>query len=313
MLKIIIQKIHLFFIPHQKNGYKPHALRHQTLWLYSFLLLAAKAGVLLVMFFVYPSPAEFSTITANRIVELTNKARVEYNLPVLKMSDVLNQAAQKKAQDMILNDYFAHNSPQGINPWHWFKEVGYNYTYAGENLAMNFVDAENALQAWLDSPSHRENLLGKNYEDIGVAVVLGKINGQETTLVVQLFGTSFARVAGLETFGPSAKIIETPTTADKLTDARESVVISDEAGVKVVTLSINEKTGWFYKLVSYSSKLFYALLIFVFINLLLTIFIRIEIQHKPIIIHSLCVIVLALAMILLHTHFMEGLGKILVV
>lgn len=308
MLKIIIQKIHLFFIPHQKNDYKPHVLHHQTLWFYSFLLLAAKVGVLLVMFFVYPSPAEFSTITANRIVELTNKARAEYNLPALKMSDVLNQAAQKKAQDMILNDYFAHNSPQGINPWHWFKEVGYNYTYAGENLAMNFVDAENALQAWLDSPSHRENLLGRNYDDIGVAVVLGKINGQETTLVVQLFGTSFARVAGLETFGPSARLIETSPTATK-----EPVIISDEAGVKVVTLSTNEKTSWLYKLVTYSSRFFYALLIFIFINLLLTIFIRIEIQHKPIIIHSLCVIILALAMILLHTHFMEGLGKILVV
>ncbi len=308
MLKTIIQKIHLFFIPHQKNGYKPHVLRHSTLWLYSFLLLAAKVGVLLVMFFVYPSPAEFSTITANRILELTNRARGEYNLPTLKMSDVLNQAAQKKAQDMILNDYFAHNSPQGASPWHWFKEVGYNYTYAGENLAMNFVDAENALRAWLDSPSHRDNLLGKNYDDIGVAVVLGKINGQETTLVVQLFGTSFARVAGLETFGPSAEAIEIPTT-----DTKEPVVVDNEAGVKVVTLSINEKTSWLYKLVAHSSKFFYALLIFIFINLLLTIFIRIEIQHKPIIIHSLCVIILALAMILLHTHFMEGLGKILVV
>ena len=115
------------------------------------------------MFLVYPTSAEFSTITTNRIIELTNKERIELNLQELKQSEILNQAAALKLADMFENNYFAHTSPQGTKPWHWFGKANCNYTYAGENLAMNFLEAEDAMSAWMNSPTHRDNIISKNY------------------------------------------------------------------------------------------------------------------------------------------------------
>ena len=97
--------------------------------------------------------------------------------------------AQRNAGDMFAFNYWAHNSPSGRDPWSFFQEVGYKYIYAGENLARDFMNSESVVEAWMNSPSHRENLLNPNYKEIGLAVVNGTLNGVETTLVVQSFGT----------------------------------------------------------------------------------------------------------------------------
>jgi hypothetical protein len=67
-------------------------------------------------------------------------------------------------------------------------EAGYQYEYAGENLAKNFLFSKNVVEAWMDSPTHRENVLRPEYTDVGFAVVNDVLNGEETTLVVQMFG-----------------------------------------------------------------------------------------------------------------------------
>jgi hypothetical protein len=275
-------------------------------------LVAVKVVSTFLLLGAYPSEAEFSTITTNRIIELTNKVRAEENLNTLKINDILSMAASLKADDMIKNGYFAHTSPQKITPWHWFQEAGYEYTFAGENLAMNFSEAEEAMDAWMKSPTHRDNIVSKNYEDIGVAVAIGKINGQETTIVVQLFGKRFVAVAGEETFRQVSSEIVMPTEQGTNLENGE-VKIMQEAGKQEVTLTEGEKSGWVYKFLKYSSNFFLALTIFIIINLILTIFIRIEIQHKPIILHSLLVIALGFLMIFWNTHFVEGLGKLMVV
>jgi hypothetical protein len=173
------------------------------------------------------------------------------------------------------------------------------------------------MDAWMKSPTHRDNIVSKNYEDIGVAVAVGKINGQETTIVVQLFGKRYVAVAGEETFRPSnASEIQVPAgQQESLGQPKigEEVKLTPEAGQQEVTLTEGEKTDWLYKFLKYSSKFLLVLTIFVIINLLLTIFIRLEIQHKPIILHSLLVIALGITMFLLKAHFVEGLGKLLVV
>ena len=89
---------------------------------------------------------------------------------------------------MIKNDYFAHTSPAGINPWFWYEKDGYDYKYAGENLAINFLKAEDQHKAWMASPTHRKNILNDKYQEIGVAVDAGKINGQMAIIAVQEFG-----------------------------------------------------------------------------------------------------------------------------
>jgi hypothetical protein len=97
---------------------------------------------------------------------------------------------------MFTENYWAHNSPSGNSPWVWFKQEGYNYMYAGENLARGFSNSKDTVDAWMASKmGHKENLLGSNYQEIGIAVEDGVLNGEKTTLVVQLFGTPIGAIA----------------------------------------------------------------------------------------------------------------------
>lgn len=144
-------------------------------------------GLMLLSVF-FTSFVQASDITADMVIKLTNKAREKAGVAVLVKNDLLQKAAEQKAQDMIDKDYFAHVSPQGKSPWDWIQGVGYDYQYAGENLAINFTNAEDEQEAWMKSPLHQKNILNSNYEEIGVAVEQGVINGQKTILTVQEFG-----------------------------------------------------------------------------------------------------------------------------
>lgn len=294
------RKPHHYFVPSLANEHKPHFIRHGPLHFYSLSLISIKVLVLVLLFITYPSPAKFSTITSNRILELTNTARVEEGLPVLVRNNVLDQSAMLKAQDMLDKNYFAHDSPtDGTPPWDWFKSAGYNYTFAGENLAMNFSEAEEAMTAWLDSPTHKANIMNDNYDEIGVAVVVGEIGGHQTTLVVQHFGKSFILPQVVQFTRPSAE--QSPSIAG-------TTQISSGEAIQVTFKAPSQKS-WPAKIAYYAQKFFWILLIFVGINLLLTIFIRIKIQHKPIILHALLVIMVGLLALLVHPHFLESVAS----
>ncbi|MCX6724696.1 MAG: CAP domain-containing protein, partial [Candidatus Shapirobacteria bacterium] len=144
----------------------------------------------------------------------TNQKRAENGLTPLALNGKLNEVAQRKAGDMFAFNYWAHVSPSGRSPWSFFQEVGYKYLYAGENLARDFMNSEAVVEAWMNSPSHRDNLLNPNYKEIGLSVVNGTLNGVETTLVVQMFGTPTSTpVAQKQAVLPSqqATIIKTTT------------------------------------------------------------------------------------------------------
>lgn len=123
---------------------------------------------------------------------MTNQEREKKQLAPLVLNDALSQAAALKAEYMLANNFWAHNGPDGTTPWYFFKEVGYNYTYAGENLARGFTDSSDVMTAWMNSPTHRENILSSNYEEIGFAVKKGKLLGEDTTLIVEMFGNTNA-------------------------------------------------------------------------------------------------------------------------
>jgi hypothetical protein len=128
-------------------------------------------------------------ITPSKVIELTNRARTANSMGTLSENAKLSQAANAKARDMIKNDYFAHISPSGRDPWYWMKKEGYEYKAAGENLAINFTSAKEEQSAWMDSQTHRANILNAQYQEIGVAVVEGKIDGQNSIVTVQMFGS----------------------------------------------------------------------------------------------------------------------------
>jgi uncharacterized protein YkwD len=139
------------------------------------------AGIMLFL----GSTQHIRALSSIEIVGLANEDRVRHGLPELSVDPLLNLAATAKAQDMQSKNYFAHVSPEGTSPWHWFKALGYNYTYAGENLAEGFTDAQDLENSWMSSPAHRANILSPFYSEVGLAV----INNNNVNMVVQFFGS----------------------------------------------------------------------------------------------------------------------------
>lgn len=170
-----------------------------------------------------------SSILPAVVVSETNYARAEQELAPLLRNETLDKAAQMKAEDMALHGYFAHKSPDGISPWHWFNEAGYEYAYAGENLAVHFTDSRAVVDAWLKSPTHRANVMNGTYREIGIGSAKGTYEGHETLFVVQLFGTPRVPVA---TPVVRREVAPTPVA---VAVATEPVVVEPEIPTESVT------------------------------------------------------------------------------
>ena len=136
------------------------------------------------------------------MVDMTNEDRNINNLKQLQMNPALSQAAKLKAEDMATRGYFSHKSPDGLLPWYWFDKVGYDYEYAGENLALNFGESSEVEKAWMNSPAHKANLLHEKYSEIGIGIAEGEYQGQKTIFVVQFFASPAVASAKV---GSSAK------------------------------------------------------------------------------------------------------------
>lgn len=156
-------------------------LRIFAFLLYMLLLLALTP----ISVFAY----EGTAITEADIVARTNNERLTVGEAPLTISPSLTLAATMKAQDMSNREYFSHDSPLGVTPWHWFDEVDYSYVYAGENLAVHFLEAKAVVESWMKSPSHKDNILHEEYSEIGVGMAKGIYKGKETHYIVQFFGT----------------------------------------------------------------------------------------------------------------------------
>src|SRR3990167_6864614 len=77
-------------------------------------------------------------ISQGELYDLTNQTRILHGVGRLRVSTELEKVAKLKLVDMFQNNYFAHTSPVGVEPWVWFRKSGYNYRMAGENLAKDF-------------------------------------------------------------------------------------------------------------------------------------------------------------------------------
>jgi uncharacterized protein YkwD len=121
------------------------------------------------------------------VTVLTNNLRIAQHQGALVENPLLDRAAQAKADDMAAKSYFAHVSPDGSQPWDWIARAGYVYEYAGENLAVNYEDSNDVVNAWAASPMHRYNLLRPQYTEIGVATSSGIYRGRTALFVVQMF------------------------------------------------------------------------------------------------------------------------------
>ena len=181
-----------WLIPHESNNQRAKLLHPSSLAIVIGLFLLFQIS-LRVFSTAFPQILGYaSRIPPEEIVRLTNIERTNRGLPDLKINPQLSAAASRKAADMFAKNYWAHVSPSGTQPWFYITDSGYQYRYAGENLARDFSDSATVVKAWIASPSHKENLLSSRYQDIGVAVVDGNLEGHDTTLVVQMFGTQIS-------------------------------------------------------------------------------------------------------------------------
>ncbi len=149
--------------------------------------------------FAYPLVGLYGLATGqplfskNDIIVQTNAFRQNLGIAVLRENALLDQAAQDKLADMVAHQYFAHISPTGVDPWHWITTNHYDYSYAGENLAIGFFDAKETVTAWANSPSHRRNMADTRFQEIGVATAPVTIKNSQGIVVIQLFGTPFTK------------------------------------------------------------------------------------------------------------------------
>jgi len=222
-------------IPHHKNDHRPLLLRSSGLFAFLIALLISQAAA------NYSSHTGkvlgFATnISAAEVINLTNKERVAAGLAPLKENSALDKAASLKANDMFSKDYWAHFAPDGTSPWYFFSLVGYQYSWAGENLARDFATSGGVVSAWMASSGHRANILNQNFTEIGLAVVNGNLQGEDTTLVVQLFAKPVALAAS-----PQENVTSTPSQPAKLEESLNVPASSAESSKSVGKSSAQEK------------------------------------------------------------------------
>jgi len=278
-----------------------------------------------------------SAILSGVLVDVTNNNRLASNLSSLEVNSSLKKAAQAKADDMAKDGYFAHNSPDGIEPWDWIESVGYNYDHAGENLAINFSDSEDVVNAWMDSPGHRANILNKNFTEIGIGISRGVYEGEETIFVVQMFGnsvsdantnvnvnkdTSMSKDNNIieEIVEPGvvsvSEVIETVSTSTNvnISTTTPSVISPDIKGVEIKK-EINKNSSFVGKILASprsTIKIVYvSIFAIVLLVLMLNIFIKIKIQHSYLIINGVSLLVILSLAFALNQYFITSITQIL--
>jgi len=226
LMKVVELFLHLF-TPRHTNNFKARLLHASSISTLLTILLVFQI-ILTGLARFQPSVLGYATnISVTDLLKYTNEKRAAAGASTLTLNDRLSTAARAKAVDMFAKQYWAHTSPEGQDPWSFITTAGYSYLFAGENLARDFGDSRSVVEAWMNSPSHKENLLNTRYQEIGFAVVDGKFNGYETTLVVQMFAAKSA----------AAPTVETPLKQEQEQAAPTKVQPSTPSGVILNTKS----------------------------------------------------------------------------
>jgi hypothetical protein len=185
IIRVMAKWFRKYFVSHKNNGHHPHIFRTR-----GRLIILSSALLLEILFvasiLVWTRTSFLADVVTSVIFSETNGDRKFAGLQPLTVSPVLEAAAQQKADDMAAKGYFAHVAPDGTTPWYWLDKVGYRFSAAGENLAVNFVDSTDVETAWMNSPKHRDNILNPTYTEVGIATSHAT-GGQ--IFVVEFFGT----------------------------------------------------------------------------------------------------------------------------
>lgn len=231
-----------FFIPHEGNNYKPKSLHPKRVIFHVASVLLVKIVIIFFIIF-YPLSAWMSPDLileqGRKIITLTNQLRNSLNLKNLKENNHLNQAAYNKVQDMFLNQYFAHTSPDKKNLEFFLGQAGYNFAISGENLAMGFSDANELVEAWKSSPTHYSNLIDTDFSEIGASMAEGLFKEVDTVFTAQYFALPNEEIV------PTKEVvkIDTPVKTSVKTDLNTKVVLSTKKDIEESSENIATSTN----------------------------------------------------------------------
>lgn len=273
----MLTKIKKFFIPCEDNDYSPLFLKNKSTLFYGFVVVltfAIAANFVTILGFLSKIP-QLSNISSSLLSELSNERRATHSLNVLVENELLNQAAQLKAEDMATQGYFAHVGPDGRMPWHWLQDVGYVFSYAGENLAVNFSESKDVTLAWMNSPTHKANILKQNYQEIGTGVATGNFSGNEVVFIAQVYAQPFPKLE--------------PSTNE----------IGQTGLIGLDSANILDAFAFEHQL---TNNILFFFLIIVVLALILNIFIKIKVQSMSLIRNGLIIIALILGLILINNN-----------
>jgi len=292
-------KFKINFFPENRNKFKPNVLKPRALFVLAVILILIKFLNFSWLAY-YPSLENFAIVTSSKLVELANSERVSAGLDPLKINQRLIQAAEKKALDMLNKDYFDHVSPIGTSPWFWLQNAGYKYVAAGENLARDFTDSIYLHDAWMNSSSHRSNILSDNYEEIGIAVVQGLIDGRQTILAVQFFGKTTQKtqeplivVKDNIKVEPFAEEIVVSVKEEEIGLLKGSGILKKIVkNQETIKEAIKEPSNLLNGFVSAIENSYFFILAALILVLVLTIFVNIRVQHPKLILTTMIFIML---------------------
>jgi len=297
------------FIPHIWNDNRPHILRNTSI---RYIVL----GILFVEVFTFLIPTlshmnsrdEMASVISSVLSNLTNEERVVNKEAVLIVNPILNKAAEMKANDMATEGYFAHTSPEGKTPWYWLEKVGYNYQYAGENLAVDFTDSKDVTNAWMNSPTHKSNIVKENYTEIGTGIAIGVYKGQKTIFVAQIYANPLPKV--ITSITPK-EVVNNEKEINKITATTEQpkvlgaeIVKETTQGIdKIETIKITNPTllqKMFASPRNTTNTILFTILGIIILTLLLNIFMRIKHLHFDLITNGFLVIAILGAIFVLN-------------
>lgn len=299
---------------------------NKRIFLNIFLIFFSLQIIVFSNFFgIFSCDAFLAKIISGTLIDLTNIERSFSNANQLTVNPLLEQAAYLKAKDMAQKNYFAHISPEGITPWHWFKEVGYDFIYAGENLAVNFTNSNALHQAWLNSYTHRRNILNKNFKEIGIGIAEGIYKGEKAVFVVQLFGTSKENSLLVNFFKDKDKaelnnenILKNLKNSNTLNENNSYLVFQEIPGEEEIMILGLTKTKerppfFFLEIFNLFQALGLILLLFiiVFISfIILSLFKKIKLNHLSCLLNSLLVSFIIFISILFNAWFLSLINQI---
>jgi len=269
----------IFFLPRVENNHRAKIFTGNFLIYFFIAAVILKSGFGLFLYTFSNNPF-YADITKTALIELTNAERAKHNLPMLSENEVLDRAAYMKALDMANNGYFSHVSPSGIDPWHWFDRAGYNYKYAGENLAIGFLDSDEVQDAWAASPTHEANIVNNKYREIGIAVLKANYQGNPATIVVQMFGSKPGKIQNT----PVAPVAE---IASEESGNVSALAAKDKEVLGAATVSSAEKNKLAFKTVFFFAQsyfnlvqtLIYASLVLIILLLLANFILKADFGH----------------------------------